>query len=577
MEALEQLVPVVGDVLVDRYVLGRELGRGGFGVVFQATQKGLDEEVAIKLLLPHVLANVKLYQRFEREILIAKGLRHPNSVRILDVAKTDRGLPFYVMELVEGNALDDILAREGRLSEARTQKIGIQILKSLTEAHSKGVVHRDLKPGNVMLCNLIGEQDFVKVLDFGIAKALGEGGEGQQTETGLILGTPAYMSPEQAVSLRDIDGRSDLYTVGLILARCILGIQIVQGESPFVMLAQHGSRAPLPFPQEITASPLWPIIECATRKEREFRFPDAATMRSHLENLAKLPSTDVMLGKILTPLPGPTTPIAWTPEPTRGSNSGLIDSGAGFISDAINPPIPPVYEQAPPAGSSRALTVALVVVFLVLVLVFGVFLLMLNSGDDNGNHDDTTAVITPGSTEPTDDDSTSVLDEIGAPEVEELVVGNIDVAANAAANTSMAIAADRIRSAVPATHAIRFDGTTGVRVLLGEELLGVTPFEGLFPQVGRALTLAFERDGYRSTSREVMLSEAVVDVQLRRRRTERVEPDPPDDTPSDTPDENPSDTTSTPPPNPFGDTPIDDRSGSDEGSSPFGATPVDDR
>ena len=566
MEALEQLVPLVGDVLVDRYELLQELGRGGFGVVFLATQRGLDEDVAVKLLLPHVLANPQLYQRFEREILVAKGLRHPNSVRILDVAKTDRGLPFYVMEFVDGRALDEVLKREGRLSPERTRKIGTQILKSLNEAHSKGVVHRDLKPGNVMLCDLVGENDFVKVLDFGIAKALGNVGTGQQTETGLVLGTPAYMSPEQAVSLKDIDGRSDLYTVGLILAECILGTQVVKGDSPFVMLAQHGSRTPLVFPQEITASALWPVINRATQKQREFRYPDAATMRVDLENISGLPSTDLMMGKVLTPLPGPTTPIAWTPEPGHISDSGLIESSHGFISDQITITDPRnVPPETQPKSGSKAMIAVLVVLFLA-VLTIGAIILVMITGGENADNDITVTSMT-GSND--GDDTPEPSDD---PSVAETPVNTPDPAAVAAANTSLAIASDRVRSAVPATHTIRFEGTDGVRVSLGESLLGVTPFEGAFPRVGRPLPLRFQRDGYRSADRDVLLTEAVVDVELRRRRENRPEPLPEEVTPQpleETPGPEP-DTTSSP----FGDTPIDDR---EEGSSPFGGTPVDDR
>lgn len=565
MEAIEQLVPLVGDVLVERYELLQELGRGGFGVVFLATQRGLDEDVAVKLLLPHVLANPQLYQRFEREILVAKSLRHPNSVRILDVAKTDRGLPFYVMEFVDGDALDDVLKREGRLSPARTKSIGIQILKSLAEAHSKGVIHRDLKPGNVMLCDLVGESDFVKVLDFGIAKALGDVGKGQQTETGLVLGTPSYMSPEQAVSLRDIDGRSDLYTVGLILAECILGTQVVKGESPFVMLAQHGSRTPLAFPQEITASALWPVINRATQKQREFRYPDATAMRIDLENLSGLPSTDLMMGKVLTPLPGPTTPIAWTPEPGRISDSGLIDSSDGFISDQITVSDPRAVVPKEPKGGSKAMTALLIVLFLAVLIVFSIVLVMLTGDKDTG---------TVTAEETADDDSTGEQSgELAEAETDETPSTTPDPTAIATANTSIAIAADRVHGAVPATHTIRFRGTSGTRVSLGGELLGITPFEGAFPRVSRTLQLEFECDGYRTTTRDVLLTEELVDVALRRRREDRPEPQPPVE-PTEEPLEEPPEPE--PPTSPFGDTPIDDREGSD-GSSPFGDTPVDDR
>jgi len=177
---MENLLPKSGEKLGGRYILGEKLGRGGFAVVFRATHTGIDEDVAVKVLLPHILSNAELAPRFEREVLLAKGLRHPNTIRILDFDETDKGLPFYVMEYIRGDGLDKIIEREKGLSPMRTRHVTVQLLKSLAEAHDAGIVHRDLKPENLLLCDIFGESDFVKVLDFGIAKALG-GEPGTQT------------------------------------------------------------------------------------------------------------------------------------------------------------------------------------------------------------------------------------------------------------------------------------------------------------------------------------------------------------------------------------------------------------
>ena len=306
MTLLERLLPAIGDVINNRYELREEIGRGGFGVVFRGTQRGLNEDVAIKILLPHVLEHEDVAQRFEREVIVAKGLRHPNTIRILDCDKTEKGLPYYVMEMVTGTPLDDLISEEAPLSPLRTRRIGVQILKSLAEAHSKGVIHRDLKPPNMIITEIFGEDDFVKVLDFGIAKALTGETALHMTSTGMVLGTPAYMSPEQALGKKDMDGRSDLYAVGLILAECLSSKPVVQGETPYMVVAQHATSVPLPFIPALQETPLWPIIQRATQKDRDLRFRDAGEMGQALEALGPL-SEDVSPA-----LSGdyPTTPMA---------------------------------------------------------------------------------------------------------------------------------------------------------------------------------------------------------------------------------------------------------------------------
>ncbi|MCA9565507.1 MAG: serine/threonine protein kinase, partial [Myxococcales bacterium] len=189
---LERFLPKIGDTLSGRYVLTEELGRGGFGIVYKAQQRGIEEEVALKILLPHVLSHKGMATRFQQEIQLAKGLRHPNTIRLLDSDRTEDGIPFYVMEFLRGLSLDDVITNEGSLSPERVRRLGIQILGSLFEAHTRGIVHRDLKPKNIVICDIIGAENLAKVLDFGIAKALGNG-RGGLTETDMVIGTPQYM------------------------------------------------------------------------------------------------------------------------------------------------------------------------------------------------------------------------------------------------------------------------------------------------------------------------------------------------------------------------------------------------
>lgn len=213
-----------GDLVEDRYRIERLLGRGAMGTVYLATQLSMDRPVAIKTLLRSLLSDYKLVQRFYRESRAASKLDHPNIIRTYDfgIDRTTKA-PFIVMEYLEGQELSDHLRERGALPEREACKLLAQVAGALAEAHAKGVVHRDLKPSNIWLRPLADGALQAKVLDFGIAKVL-EAGEGEDklTGTGMTLGTPAYMSPEQIVG-GYLDARSDLYGLGCILHELLTG------------------------------------------------------------------------------------------------------------------------------------------------------------------------------------------------------------------------------------------------------------------------------------------------------------------------------------------------------------------
>jgi serine/threonine-protein kinase len=212
-----------------RYRIDALIGGGGFGAVYCATQLNLGRAVAIKFLHPGLFAAEGAHERFCREAQLAQQLKHPNTVRVYDFGRSESGLPFIVWEHLEGQPLDALVAREGAQPPARVVRIASQVLKALMEAHALGIVHRDIKPANLFISNFSGEPDFVKVLDFGVAKTVSEQGPAI-TSDAMPVGTPSYMAPEQ-VRTEPVGPATDLYALGLVMAELLCGRAVIQGRS----------------------------------------------------------------------------------------------------------------------------------------------------------------------------------------------------------------------------------------------------------------------------------------------------------------------------------------------------------
>jgi serine/threonine protein kinase len=212
---------LIGQVLDGRYKIEDVLGQGGMGMVFRATQTSVHRPVAVKTLNPSLAAAPQFFERFRREAEIASRLRHPNVITIYDFGRAQDGTCYYVMELLEGESLREMVKRDGPMSLRRAVEVIEQACRGLAHAHEQGAVHRDIKPHNIMVQQLDG-RDFVKVLDFGLVKALEQEDEQQLTSTGQVLGTPQYMPPEQAGG-EHVDHRSDLYSMGGVLYYCLTG------------------------------------------------------------------------------------------------------------------------------------------------------------------------------------------------------------------------------------------------------------------------------------------------------------------------------------------------------------------
>lgn len=238
----------IGRTIANKYRVEQMIGEGGMGKVYKATQLALDKPVVLKVLRQALLSDERTVARFQREAKAASRLNHPNSISVLDFGQADDGAMYIAMEYVQGKDLHYILSREWPLPEARVIRIISQVLSALADAHSAGVIHRDLKPENIMVEARRGENaDFVKVLDFGIAKIVdGSTDEGPAlTRAGFVCGTPEYMSPEQARGAV-LDHRSDLYAVGVILYQLTCGMLPFDSDSAVGFATKHLTELPPP-------------------------------------------------------------------------------------------------------------------------------------------------------------------------------------------------------------------------------------------------------------------------------------------------------------------------------------------
>ena len=249
---------MTGMVIRGKYEIQGKIGSGGMATVYRARHLVFNEQRAIKVVGSRMMEDENFLKRFRNEAVVTRKLQHPNAVRVDDIDTMEDGRPFIVMELVEGPNLRSVIEKEGALEPARALEITRQVASALAAAHSLGIVHRDIKPDNIVLVTRDGS-DLVKVLDFGIAKlreGVGEKGEKGSayttTQTGMLIGTPQYVSPEQASGKpgEEIDGRSDIYSLGIVLFQMLTGKLPFNSDTPMGLLLQH-MQTPAPAPQAI--------------------------------------------------------------------------------------------------------------------------------------------------------------------------------------------------------------------------------------------------------------------------------------------------------------------------------------
>jgi serine/threonine protein kinase len=328
----------IGDTLDGRYTLRGVLGEGAYGTVFLAEHLYTKRSVAVKVLRQEVLSSEDAVKRFIREARMASELDHPHCVRTLEFGKAQTGQYYLVMERLDGETLGKRMERVGRLTLQESKSIMIQLLSALSAAHRKGIVHRDIKPDNIMLVRGEAGEDMVKLLDFGFAKKPSTLSEALQsteviTKIGMAMGTPEYLAPEQARG-EEIDQRTDLYSAGIILYRMLVGKPPFENENPLdTVLDQIKKQPPAPrtvAPDAMISGAVEGLILRALCKKPSERYPDAVSFSVALEAAAR-PSRPRLTKTELTRLPLKTT---WV-ERSRAFLAPWVERSRAFFAPVL--------------------------------------------------------------------------------------------------------------------------------------------------------------------------------------------------------------------------------------------------
>ena len=395
-----------------RYALQRQLARGGMADVFLAHDELLDRPIAVKVLFPEFASDPAFVERFRREAQAAANLNHPNIVGIYDWGQ-ENGTYFIVMEYIEGRSLAEILRSEGPIDPDRAVEITADVAAALSFAHRGGLVHRDVKPGNV----LVTPSGQVKVADFGIATAA-NAGDANLTKTGLVLGTATYFAPEQAQG-KPVDPRSDLYSLGVVLYEMLAGEAPFKGDNPVAIAYQHVQQPPpglrargVPVPEALEA-----ITVKLLAKNPAHRYPGADDLRADLRRYRDGMHRLAQANAAAANLPGVHS-VAAAPATTAMAATGAVTN------------LDPGRPEPPRRGGSTVRTGAFAVLMvLVLIVLAAIFLLLLTDKGGNGGDQPTIGKVSvPSLIDKTQTDAETTLRGLGlVPTV--VLEENLDIAA----------------------------------------------------------------------------------------------------------------------------------------------------
>jgi serine/threonine protein kinase len=331
---------------VGNYLVKQRLGEGGMGAVYLAEHPTIGKKVALKVLHAEFATNTEVVERFFNEAKAVNSIAHPNIVDIVDYGVIQTGprdsdqLVYFIMEYLSGLTLSQVIRNEAPLPPERALMISLQVADALSASHRAGIVHRDLKPDNIILIQRGRDTDFVKLLDFGIAKLTTDGRSGGRTRTGLVLGTPAYMSPEQCEGSAKVDHRTDIYALGICLYEMLVGRVPFIGEGYGEILVQHLTQRPVePSRYRMMSPHVEQVVLKALEKRPEMRYPTMDEMiRAMADPVGYVEShggVGGFLARSLTPstapLPQRMTPSPLAPYPSTPSQHGVPTPSPGML------------------------------------------------------------------------------------------------------------------------------------------------------------------------------------------------------------------------------------------------------
>lgn len=319
--------PLVGTKLADRYFIHSVIGHGGMGIVYKARHELMDRDVAIKVLKSDLISDKLSVKRFQHEARAACKLKHPNVITLFDFGVSPSGQPYLVMDYLKGISLADVIKKDGHVGVDRSIRIFVQACRALEHAHREKVIHRDLKPGNIMLVETDEEREFVKVVDFGVAKLIGDGEDAESqrlTQTGEVCGSPVYMSPEQCEG-RKLGPHSDIYSMGVVLYEALTGRLPLLGKTMVETMQKHLSESPPPFgvirPDLYIPERLESVVLKALAKDPSNRHQSMAELEHDLEVAVPKSRTTIQPGDSFQM---PARPAKKSPAPVKRKRLDVV-------------------------------------------------------------------------------------------------------------------------------------------------------------------------------------------------------------------------------------------------------------